>query len=482
MSNRPKLWMIVALSVVWCAEYATANDAFQKWQQRRNQTFQSYLTAKQAAFKQSLQEDWARFKLRQPEAQFKDPKLSKAPVAPNPDPLPQAKPSLPQPDVANIPPRQPRPVTPAAPQPAPPSEPLKDVVSVDYLGVTYTLARLNPPRKPVQPDKQVIAETWEQFYPQLTTVATAIGSERQFQLLPDWGKISLLERYVRQLTGNDNNASQVMLWALLMELGYDARLAYDKTYIYLLLPSQQKIYARPAVTVGKQRYYALTGRTPSGALYTYSGQSQHQQNFDFSFHSPQFAGALPAKSYRLHDPKTGLSVTYSTYPQLQSYYRHHPQLDFVWYFRARLYPQTHDELVATLKQQLQTQPKTVQVAMLLSLIQHGFDYELDNIQWGEEYYATPMHTLMLRSVDCEDRSFLFAYLVREVTGLDTVGLKYPGHLAVAVAVDPKDMPKGATYVLVHDRPYFIADPTYIGAGIGQVMPMFTAAQPQIIMQ
>ena len=34
--------------------------------------------------------------------------------------------------------------------------------------------------------------------------------------------------------------------------------------------------------------------------------------------------------------------------------------------------------------------------------------------------------------DCEDHSVLFAYLVRELPGLEVIGLDYPGHVATAV--------------------------------------------------
>lgn len=116
----------------------------------------------------------------------------------------------------------------------------------------------------------------------------------------------------------------------------------------------------------------------------------------------------------------------------------------------------------------------------MSLVQHGFKYLRDDEQWGEEYYATPMHTLMLEAVDCEDRSFLYSFLVEQVTGLRTVGLKYPGHLAVAVELSASHPEENADFVIVNGRRFYVSDPTYIGASVGQAMPMFDGVTPVII--
>lgn len=132
-----------------------------------------------------------------------------------------------------------------------------------------------------------------------------------------------------------------------------------------------------------------------------------------------------------------------------------------------------------LKKELNDKPQKVQVQTILSLIQFGFEYELDVDQWGEEYYAAPMHTLMLRAADCEDRAFLFSFLVEEVVGLKTVGLHYPGHLAAAVAFDSNSGVSGK-YVTLEGVKYYVTDPTYIGASIGEEMPQFSTVAPKLI--
>jgi hypothetical protein len=78
--------------------------------------------------------------------------------------------------------------------------------------------------------------------------------------------------------------------------------------------------------------------------------------------------------------------------------------------------------------------------------------------------------------DCEDRSILFAWLVRNLTGLDVVSLNYPGHVATAVAFKGK---VDGDSIVYKGKRYTVADPTYMNARSGMTMPKFRAVTPKI---
>ena len=91
----------------------------------------------------------------------------------------------------------------------------------------------------------------------------------------------------------------------------------------------------------------------------------------------------------------------------------------------------------------------------------------DEEQFGGERPLFPDESLYYPYCDCEDRAILFSVLVRELVGLETVLLYYPGHLASAVRFEtgvPGD------YLLIDGRKYTVCDPTYINAGVGMTMP------------
>ena len=80
--------------------------------------------------------------------------------------------------------------------------------------------------------------------------------------------------------------------------------------------------------------------------------------------------------------------------------------------------------------------------------------------------------------DCEDRAVFFACLVRHLTGVEVIGLHYPGHMATAVCFGELNVP-GDTFT-VKGKKYVVCDPTYINASIGMTMPQFRAVKPEIV--
>lgn len=79
--------------------------------------------------------------------------------------------------------------------------------------------------------------------------------------------------------------------------------------------------------------------------------------------------------------------------------------------------------------------------------------------------------------DCEDRSILFARLVRDLMKLDVVLLYYPEHIATAVCF--KENVKG-DYMQIGAKRYVVCDPTYVGADVGDAMPDLKRVAAQVV--
>ena len=116
--------------------------------------------------------------------------------------------------------------------------------------------------------------------------------------------------------------------------------------------------------------------------------------------------------------------------------------------------------------------------MLLRFVQTAFPYETDQDQFGVEKWQAPEEILYYRLSDCDDRSILYAFLLREVLGWDDVAmLRYPGHLAVAVP--QRRIGVSGDSVRVQGESYIVTDPTYIGADVGMAMPQFRNIRPEV---
>lgn len=456
--------------------FAKASDQlaeFRAWQDQQQQQFDQYLTDQQRTFLAFLKTQWT-LEEQQP-AEIRDPvpkpltapkisdneKQQFAPLLhPKPEPL-----QIPEPDAS-----------PALP--TPPSSKMKDSVNFSFYGHPLALLKLPELQQTrVSFDGEGLADAWLTLSQQLTMLSPQIREVSDQLALSDWATFQLYQQYA-QAAGLNPNQQVLFIWAAMTELGFDMRIAHDQQSLYLLVPSLQPLYEVGFVRLSDQRFYFID-RRPPGAVHIYR-ESVFEKPFDFSFTKTVQVGNANLVSYQrqLTDKTTGVSIEFVINDNLSDYYLNHPQVDLAWYFQSQLEDHTKAQILSQFEQVLTGLSQREQLAVLLSFVQHAFGYELDKEQWGREYYAAPQHTLGLAAVDCEDRSFLFSWLVKNLLDLETVGLLYPGHVAVAVNLD--DTKSDDIYYLFNNKKFYITDPTYIGATIGDVMPDYQNVQPNII--
>ena len=118
------------------------------------------------------------------------------------------------------------------------------------------------------------------------------------------------------------------------------------------------------------------------------------------------------------------------------------------------------------------------VNKLLNWVQTAFVYEYDDKVWGHDRAFFSEETLYYPYCDCEDRAILFTRLVRDLLGLQTILVYYPGHLACAVCFTDK---VAGDYILLDGKRFVITDPTYIGAPVGKTMPDMDNTQASVIL-
>ena len=115
---------------------------------------------------------------------------------------------------------------------------------------------------------------------------------------------------------------------------------------------------------------------------------------------------------------------------------------------------------------------------LLNWVQSGFNYQYDDVVWGEDRAFFGEETLYYPYCDCEDRSILFSHLVRDLLDLDVVLVYYPGHLATAVAFNE---PVEGDYFLLNGRRFTVCDPTLIVGNIGTTMSLVHHEEGKVIL-
>lgn len=309
-----------------------------------------------------------------------------------------------------------------------------------------------------------------------------IDAQRAPLQLNDWGYALLTHKVAQGIYPGAQNEQALFTWFVMTKAGFRARIAYDTTRVYLLMPAQQQIYAAAYFTFDNQRYYALGldgSKHKLDRVFTYDGNypgasKALDMRLDKSLNTSrqdQF------KTVAFNFNGSSYQVKVDTDDQTIAYLQTYPQLDINLYFMADVNRATANPLLQQLKPLVQGKSEQDAVNLLLRFVQTAFPYKTDEQQFGIENYLFPEETLYYPYSDCEDRSVFFAWLVRNLVGLDVVGLDYPGHVATAVRFNENVAGDSISY---NGKRYVISDPTYINARAGMTMPDFKKVQPKVI--
>jgi hypothetical protein len=439
-------------------------------------------------FANSLKKDWMKLEAAPGFVQDKTPKPVTMPVAeraPTGDQELQKaiEASKPIPVIPPPKPAEPPPALPSAPQAAP-------IPSADQIEINFAFfgapVRMNADRKMRVPvgssvNNAAIGDWWEAMSRQNYDACLQQALETRRRLnLNDWGYAHLLHRTGEALYNGSPNDANLFTWFMLVKSGYDARIGYNNNQVFLLLPSRNVLYGVPHFAVQKQVYYTATfgGANPSGSLFIYDGNyPEADRPMDLTVASaPVFEKKDLERTVRFTSMGKEYAVTVQYNKPVVDYYDQYPQTDLKVYFASALTPEADQSLVAALKPLVEGKTEAEAVNLLLHFVQ-SFPYKTDQDQFGREKYFFPEEALYYSYCDCEDRSALFAYLVKRLTGLDVVGLDYPGHVATAVRFS-SSLPGDA--VTVRNQKYIVCDPTYLGADLGMSQPAYKDVKPVII--
>jgi hypothetical protein len=136
-----------------------------------------------------------------------------------------------------------------------------------------------------------------------------------------------------------------------------------------------------------------------------------------------------------------------------------------------------DKLYPLLREKIAGLSQKDGVEQLLNWVQTAFEYKYDEEVWGRDRAFFAEETLYYPYCDCEDRSILLSRLVRDIMGLKTILIYYPGHLAMAVGFTEEVQ---GDYIIVGNNRYVVCDPTYIGATVGMTMPQMNNHAAKVI--
>lgn len=416
------------------------------------------------------------------------------PVAPKAEPTtpakPQATPVKPQPVAPKAEPTTPaKPqATPVKPQPKPKAKPAMQSslqkefypsVAINYCNTKlYIDASMKGVINITSSQECAVADGYEALcrsnYKPL--IANCQQAQKDFRL-NDWGVFLFVKTAAEALCNNENSCI-VMQQFLLNELGYRAKMARrgDRNQLLLFVATDCMVYGHPYFTKEGLNYYNING-TEACTFYM-CNQDSKKAKTPVAMRLNNVPALNSGVVSRQRTNKAGnVSVSVNVSKSLMDFYASMPQCDYGVYAKAPVAGSLAQEVLGTLRPLVQGKSEVDAANLLLNFVQTGFKYATDEEQFGFEKPFFVEELFYYPACDCEDRSVLFGWLVRELLGLDVVYLDYPNHIATAVQF--KGDVKG-DFLTVDGKRYTVCDPTYIGASIGMTMPNLRSAGVSIL--
>jgi hypothetical protein len=474
------------LLLLICTQQVFAQDIgadYQSFRKSLLDNYQSYRTDVLQNYAKYLEGVWDEYQVFRGVKRDETPKPIVVPVVDNTPSDDNTPTILPTPD--NVPDEpvqtpRPEPVVPIAPA-LPKSVP---ILNFSFYGVNVKVAKITT-HKVSSLESQTIASAWREYqkdcpndvFDMLRTESVVLG-------LNDWFTYELVRSYADEILKSGSSSDRIVLQHfLLVNLGYDVRLGCTKNQMLLLTPVKQQMYERSYLKINETCYYVyldnispIEERTMSMYTYNLPQEANGGSAIDMTFYQRALNVVSEIDMERtISDGR--LHVTCSVNSGMMEMLRRYPLIDVPYYAMSNVLPPFHQDILRQLRPQIEGMSQRQATNALLYFVQHAFEYATDGEQHGYEKPYFIEENFYYPKNDCEDRAIFFAFLVRNLIGLDVYLIEYPGHECTAVCFTDSSI-HGDGFVY-NNKTFLICDPTYINASIGQCMPDYRGVKPKI---
>ena len=485
-----KAWLFIVCLCLGASAFGQADDEWDNFLNRSNSQFDQFKKKSNQdfeAFRKQINEEYASF-MKEHWGSFDAKPMEDLPWKPEPpepilldpfrrptaDPIPCTPPIAPKPIV------KPQPVVPIKLKPQPENKPNPSLRNVVLFGTNYGFSIDD--RHPIKLNsvtEQAVAELWEQLTDlYFDRILAECLDHREKRNMCDWAYFQLTKVVAETCCGASTNEAVVLHMYFLTQSGFKVRIGRNEERLVVLLGSDEKIYRYIYFVLDGGTFYLMDPAFKGQRLYIFDHAFPQEHSFSLSQSQQDFNLVPTGKRTVTSRRYSNVSATVETNKNLIDFYNTYP-LSSEWqcYSAASLSPGLKKTLYPVLRDAIKGKSESEAANILINFVQTGFEYATDDDQFGYERPLFPDETFFYPYSDCEDRSILYANLVRELMGLEVVLLHYPGHLATAVHF--KENVTG-DYLMVDGVKFIVCDPTYIGAPIGMAMPQFKEVTANVV--
>ncbi len=470
----------------WQEEFnRTAKSHLQEFEETARSHFEQIRSNLNADFIKTIDNAWRDYRVMAGEERPQRKEPETIPVAPElPDNKPAPDPLELIPGKINMPyvPVKPIDLTvPKNPQPLLVKEPR--VMQFDFFGTKFQIKPCYYSNLDVRPDQNSIKQAWQQCSASKQTdgLIDDCIRLRESLRLPDMGYLWLLETVAEEICPGNPDSQAFLTAYLLNQSGYDTKIGFSDSALTLLFPTDVLVYATPRVEIDGKDYYIRNRKAAETYVRTFNTDF-YKDGIEIRMvpdRMPEFPADQPGHVYSsgLWTSEPEFKVTVNE--PLMKFMGEYPQISWEYYAQAPLTEEFRANVLPVMAERTKGAGLNEYdgVRKLLAFLHYGFDYKEDHKQYGYEKVNFPDENFYYPFNDCEDRSILFATLVREIYGLDVVLLHYPNHLSTAVNFN--DPTAKGDFLTIDGKHYVVCDPTFSGAPVGMSMPQYASAKPEI---
>ena len=359
--------------------------------QNTNDDFQAYrrdLLSDYQGFRHSVLDDYKKF-LNGIWEDYKVFTGKKSRTLPKPNVQPQLKEDAPKPIPETIVPEGVVPTNPIIKEEIPAPKPViiapSKQISFEWFGMAMSLPDANLSNNLNTLSKEDVIEYLDilnnsciekEVIPQIANIAYSCN-------LNDWCLHLFIESYVKALKNNANsNTRNMFCWYLLVQFGFDARLALNGDNLFYLIPFQQTVYAHNYIEIHNRPYY-IWGE---GNIDTQCGFSSPEvpdnvgKTINVVLNQPL---KIPYQGKSFTHTFKGNTLKVDVNENLIRLMKHFPQIPIPSYAISLGDNKAREQLLGQMKEFVKGKSELEAANFILQFIQ-SFDYATDDEQFGYE--------------------------------------------------------------------------------------------------
>lgn len=290
-----------------------------------------------------------------------------------------------------------------------------------------------------------------------------INEHRKDYDLDDMGVNIFLDKFVdQQFSKERKNEKTFIKYLILKELGYDVILTRTASQLnclgnlsftpgrYIFINYNNKVYKDLDFKKRNQsgKHFIFMDK-----LKTYKTLSRNVLNL------PKINAKKKAKDLHFRYNGTDYDVSAEANESIVEFLGDLPMYKIgKEYTQLRVSSELNRTLMSYLRQQTTDMTQVEKAQFLLAFVQQAIPYGSDYTKYGEERYYYPEQTITAATADCEDKTFLYSYLLKRIAGLNTVALYYEldEHLSIGIEIPNYS----DSYSFKYDGKFYIAcEPT-----------------------